>query len=100
MPEILAYGTNEFVVGFQLAGIRTLEADEARLDNEMLGILGEKKAGIVILDKKTCDMLSGDTKEKLLQSINPVFVVLSEQESSEELRMLIKKSIGVDLWNK
>jgi vacuolar-type H+-ATPase subunit F/Vma7 len=100
MPEILAYGTNEFVVGFQLAGIRTQEADEAGLDSEVLGILTEKKAGIVILDKKTSDMLAAETQEKLLQSINPVFVVLSEQESSEELRMLIKKSIGVDLWNK
>jgi vacuolar-type H+-ATPase subunit F/Vma7 len=100
MPEILAYGSNEFIVGFQLAGIKTREADEELLDQEITSIQNEKSIGIVILDQKTSNLLATDTREKLLQSINPVFVVLSEQESSEELRTLIKKSIGVDLWNK
>jgi len=100
MSKILAMGSNEFVVGFQLAGIGTLEVDESNVAEAAGSLMRTGDAGIVILHQKTADIMPPDIKEKVLQSINPVFVVLSRQESSEELRMLIKKSIGVDLWNR
>jgi vacuolar-type H+-ATPase subunit F/Vma7 len=100
MARILAMGSNEFVVGFQLAGIATLEVDQSNLAENVHKLMSSGETGIVILHQKTADLMAPELKERILQSINPVFVVMSRQESSEELRMLIKKSIGVDLWNR
>jgi vacuolar-type H+-ATPase subunit F/Vma7 len=100
MAKILAMGSNEFAVGFQLAGIATLEVDQSNIAESVKSLMSAGETGIVILHQKTADLMLPELKEKVLQSINPVFVVLSRQESSEELRMLIKKSIGVDLWNR
>jgi vacuolar-type H+-ATPase subunit F/Vma7 len=100
MSKIIAMGSNEFVVGFQLAGIATVEVDRSNVGKAVLELMGGGDAGIVIMHQKTADLLTPEQSERVLQSINPVFVILSRKESSEELRMLIKKSIGVDLWNK
>ncbi|MEM4267444.1 MAG: V-type ATP synthase subunit F [Candidatus Woesearchaeota archaeon] len=100
MSEIVALGSNEFVVGFQLAGVRAMETEPNRVNESAEKLIEDSTVGIVILGQETYQLLSQNMKERVLQSIKPVFVVLSEQESSEELRMLIKKSIGVDLWNK
>jgi len=37
-------------------------------------------------------------RERVLRAPRPVTVVLSEEESNEELRNMIIRSIGVDLW--
>jgi vacuolar-type H+-ATPase subunit F/Vma7 len=98
MTKVAAIGGSEFVLGFQLAGIRnTIETNE----NPMLQIkdlMKEEETSIVIIDQKTLDMLDEHNKEDIESSIDPVFIPLSTEVSQDGLKKLIKKSIGVDLW--
>ena len=97
MSEIVALGGSEFILGFQLVGIRTIETDN-QVNNKVEEILENKKIGILLIDKNTVNKLDENLKEKLIESVKPVAVVVSEEESQEELKKMIKKSIGVDLW--
>jgi len=56
-----------------------------------------EKTGIVIIDENTMEGLDDYTKELVVSSISPVFVVVSETTQQDELRKMIIQSIGVDL---
>jgi V/A-type H+/Na+-transporting ATPase subunit F len=90
--KIAVVGSEEFSLGFQLAGIREIASAEA-----VAGFLSRKDLGIVILDEATMTGLDQRVKEEVLGSISPVFLVVSEQAQQEELRKMIRQSIGVDL---
>ena len=81
MTKVAAIGGSEFVLGFQLAGIRnTIETNE----NPMLQIkdlMKEEETSIVIIDQKTLDMLDEHNKEDIESSIDPVFIPLSTEVS-------------------
>lgn len=96
--KIIAIGQSEFVLGFRLAGITTLETHDARADFETY--MAEPEIGIIITDDVTMDTLPPDFREKIEAAVKPVIVVLSRDATSNEtLRKKIKKSIGVDLWS-
>ncbi len=96
--EIAVVGGSEFVLGFRLAGIKkALEVEEA--PNEVVRkVMEDEDVGIIIIDQKTIDKLDERTREDVEMSVSPVAVILSEESSQESLRKMIKKSIGVDLW--
>lgn len=98
MAKVAALGGSEFIVGFQLAGIReTIEAGENPLD-EIEKIRQNKDISIVIIDEKTLGRLQEHERLKIEDSINPVFIPLSTEVTQEGLRRLIRRSIGIDLW--
>lgn len=96
--EVVVLGGSEFTLGFELAGARSVVTGDNKPEEEMKGLLADKNIGILILDQKTFNLLSVDTKEELVNSLQPVSVVLSEEGGEGELRNMIIKSIGVDLW--
>ena len=57
-----------------------------------------KQIGIMIVDEKTVERLDERMREKLMVSVSPVVVTLSTQSSQDELRRMIIKSIGIDVW--
>jgi vacuolar-type H+-ATPase subunit F/Vma7 len=97
--NIIALGKPEFLLGFRLAGIRTIEAVEN--PREQFEELSEQEEiGIIITDDQTIESVSENYREKLETLVKPVVVVLSLDAASQDgLRKKIKKSIGVDLWN-
>jgi vacuolar-type H+-ATPase subunit F/Vma7 len=97
MSQIIVLGGTEFTLGFQLAGIKTIEP-EKNINNQFEDILENKDIGILITDQKTINKLDEHLKERIIESVKPVTVIVSEEESQEELKKMIKKSIGVDLW--
>lgn len=100
MSEIVVIGESEFTVGFQLAGInRVIELDKD-IEKKVTNVLSDETVGIIITSPKTVDNLSERTKSKLFKVVKPVTVVVSEEEKEENLRKMIIKSIGVDLWEK
>lgn len=100
MSEIVAIGENEFTVGFQLAGIsRVIELDKD-IEKKITTLLNDENVGIIITSPKTVDALSERTSARLFRLVKPVTVVVSEEEKEENLRKMIIKSIGVDLWEK
>jgi len=100
MPEIVALGSSEFILGFQLAGIRRTIDEDNNLDTNVEDLLNDKEVGIIITNQETVDKLSIKTKEHLLNSVDPVAVLVSADAGDENIRAMIKKSIGVDLWAK
>lgn len=99
MKRIAVIGTNEFRMGFEIAGIKNSFNDD-EIENTINGLMNNPEIGIIILKDESIKDINEELKEKVLQSISPVFVVISENDSNEELRALIKKSIGVDVWDK
>ena len=98
MTKLAAIGGSEFVVGFQLAGIRkTIETDEDIM-SQINDLKEDKDIGIVVIDQNTLEKLDLIEREEIEESINPVFIPISTEVSQDSLKKLIKKSIGVDLW--
>lgn len=96
MKSLAILGKPEFTLGFRLTGIRqVIEADEPEKKVEVL--LENKGVGIVILDEETMNNLKERTKEKVMASIDPIFVVVSAKATQDKLRKMVIQSIGVDL---
>ena len=115
MQQLAVIGSNQFILGFQLAGIRkTIEIDttvnkktDISAKAIKLLVMGENSGnstnnsdniGIVIMDEDLLDSMSFFDRSDLENSVSPVFIPLSSRAAQENLRKLIKKSIGVDLW--
>ncbi len=98
MMEIAAVGDEYFVTGFLAAGIKNaFVADNA--EKEIEELLARDDIAIVITDKKTFDTLSERLKEKVMTQVKPTAVILSHDIGGEEnLRLMIKRSLGIDLW--
>ncbi len=92
--ELAVIGGTEFTLGFRLAGIKKVIDYKNQQDIKQLMLSAH--TGVVIIYQKTFDVLEEQLKEDIINSIKPVFVVVSSQPQ-EELRKMIIRSIGVDL---
>jgi vacuolar-type H+-ATPase subunit F/Vma7 len=101
MKKVVILGESEFTLGFELSGVdASFKLNEENPEGTIAELISNKDIGLIILEEKTIAGFSEILREKISQSIEPVFLVLSLQDTNEELKKLIKKSIGVDLWNK
>ncbi|MBU0953066.1 MAG: V-type ATP synthase subunit F [Nanoarchaeota archaeon] len=100
--NIAIVGDEYFVVGFQLAGVkRTVIADEATINKKLEAVLDRKDIGIVIMQHTDFEKLNQRLKDRAMTQVKPTVVVLSHDTSAEEnLRLMIKRSLGIDLWSK
>ncbi|HLG23450.1 MAG TPA: V-type ATP synthase subunit F [Candidatus Nanoarchaeia archaeon] len=98
MVKIAAAGKSDFIVGFQLAGIRdSIEINDREF--ESLKKLSQRKdLGIIIVDEKIVEKLEMHQRMEIENSVDPVFIPVSTKVEQDSLKRLIKKSIGVDLW--
>ncbi|MEK6983667.1 MAG: V-type ATP synthase subunit F [Nanoarchaeota archaeon] len=98
MVKIAVTGSNEFIVGFQLAGIKdTFEMNENSF-NQLSDLKSRKEYGIVVVDEKVIGGLEPHQRVGIESSVDPVFIAVSTKVEQDSLRRLIRKSIGVDLW--
>ncbi len=101
MKQVAVLGSQEFVLGFQLAGVgKTFELSKEHPDSTVRELMSNEEIGLIVLQEESLDKLSEDMRETVSNSIEPVFLTITEDDTNEEMRKLIKKSIGVDLWNK
>lgn len=98
MVKIAVVGSNEFVVGFQLAGIRDIVEVNDNYFNELKDMKNKKEIGIVVVDEKIIENLESHQRMEIESSVEPVFIPVSAKAEQDSLKRLIKKSIGVDLW--
>lgn len=100
MQEIAVIGRDEFITGFRLAGIRK----NFRPKDDVLKTIEEVKQdpdiGIAVIEEELLDSVNTHDREDIEKLVRPVFIALSEKSSQENIRRLIKKSIGVDLMEK
>lgn len=95
--EIAVIGSDEFVLGFRLAGIRRVFiANSDNYQEKMLEAMSQPTIGILAVDAKDLDNLSFQLRQKVMDSIQPVVVPVGGDDG--DLREKVKRAIGVDLY--
>ena len=95
--EIAVVGSEEFVLGFRLAGLkRVFVADENNYQSTIVKAMSDANIGILAVDAGDLNYLPHNIKSKILDSIQPVVVPVGGDES--DLREKVKRAIGVDLY--
>ena len=95
--EIAVIGSDEFVLGFRLAGIRRVfVANSENYQEKVLEAMSQPTIGILAVDAKDLDNLSFQTRQKVMDSIQPVVVPVGGDDG--DLREKVKRAIGVDLY--
>ncbi len=98
MVKTAVLGGSEFIVGFQLAGIKeTIEVSDSPM-NDIEKLKQTKDISIVVIDEKILESLDKHQRLEVEDSVDPVFIPISTKVEQDSLKRLIKKSIGVDLW--
>jgi len=98
MVKIAVAGGNEFIVGFQLAGIRDTIEMTGDYFNQLKNMKNKKEIGIVVVDERMIESLEPYQRLEIEASVEPVFIPVSTKTEQDSMKKLIKKSIGVDLW--
>ncbi|MCL1979360.1 MAG: V-type ATP synthase subunit F [Methanomassiliicoccaceae archaeon] len=95
--EIAVVGSEEFVLGFRLAGLkRVFVADESNYQSMISKAMSDANIGILAVDAEDLNYLPHNFRSKILDSIQPVVVPVGGDES--DLREKVKRAIGVDLY--
>jgi len=98
MTDVAVIGGSEFIVGFQLAGIKQAVEADSDYFNHLKNFKNKKEISIVVVEEKIMDQLEQHQRAEVESSVDPVFIPLSTVAEQDSLKKLIKKSIGVDLW--
>lgn len=95
--QIAVLGSDEFVLGFRLAGIRRVfVANSENYQEKVLEAMSQPTIGILAVDAKDLDNLSFQVRQKVMDSIQPVVVPVGGDDG--DLREKVKRAIGVDLY--
>ena len=95
--EIAVVGSEEFVLGFRLAGLKhVFVADESNYQNVITKAMSDANVGILAVAAGDLDYLPHNVRTKVLDSIQPVVVPVGGDES--DLRERVRRVIGVDLY--
>ncbi len=97
--ELAVLGSQEFTLGFQLAGISNIfnpENDE-ETSSQLKSLLNSKEVGIIVIDSSIIPTLPERLRDQLSASVTPTVLGIGTEEDTT-LRDTIRKAIGVDLW--
>ena len=95
--EIAVVGSEEFVVGFRLAGIRMVYGVEPdKLQETILQLLEEKSVGILAVHSKDIETLPQPLRDRMMASVDPVVIPVGEEEG--DMRDKIRRAMGIDLY--
>ncbi|MBO6083504.1 MAG: V-type ATP synthase subunit F [Candidatus Methanomethylophilaceae archaeon] len=95
--DIAVIGSDEFVLGFRLAGLRRVfVATPENYQEVLLKAMEEPDIGVLAADGKDLDLLTPQVKTRVMDSIQPVIVPVGRGET--DLREKVKRAIGVDLY--
>lgn len=95
-------GSEYFTLGFQAAGVRhAFVVTKETINKQFEEVMESKDIGILIMNNDDFQMLNERSKERALVQVRPTVVILSHDISAEEnLRVMIRRSLGIDLWGK
>ena len=97
--ELAVVGSQEFTLGFQLAGISNIfnpETDD-EMSSQLKSLLNSKEVGIIVIDSSIMSTLPERLRDQLSASVTPTVLGIGTEEDTT-LRVTIRMAIGVDLW--
>ena len=93
MVKTAVLGSNEFNVGFQLAGIKEIIEVSNNPIKDINNFKNNKEVGIVVIEEKIMEGLEKHERIEVEDSVDPVFIPISTKVEQDSLKRLIKKSI-------
>lgn len=95
--DFAVLGSDEFVLGFRLAGVTRVYAVKPEgFEEALMSIIADSSVAILAVDAKDLSNVSANTRRKALESISPVVIQVGGDEG--DLREKVKSAIGVDLY--
>lgn len=95
--EIAVVGSEDFVVGFRLAGIRKVYGvSPDKLQETILQLVQEKEVGILAVHTKDLEKLPQQLRDRLMASVEPVVIPVGEEEG--DIRDKVRRAMGIDLY--
>jgi len=95
--DIAVLGSDEFVLGFRLGGVKRIYTSKPNeYEAKVLELINDSTIGVLAIDSSDLERLSPNAKRKVTESIAPVVVMVGKAES--DLREKVKRAIGVDLY--
>jgi V/A-type H+-transporting ATPase subunit F len=95
--DVAVLGSEEFVTGFKLGGVkRSFVVRPEGFEEKVLELISDPSIGVLAVNSADIDMVGAVTRRKVMSSIAPVVVVVGKTEG--DLREKVKRAIGVDLY--
>jgi len=97
--EIGIIGSDDFVLGFKLVGIRKtfVPTISEPIEKKINEALADGEIGILVMEDKDFKKLDHFRQIQLAESIQPTVITIGMEEDLT-IREKIKMAIGVDLW--
>ncbi|MFH1424555.1 MAG: V-type ATP synthase subunit F [archaeon] len=97
--EICALGSSEFVLGFKLCGVKKYAiVNDNNFVQKYEELVNDADVGVLIMEEHYANCLPMHMKKKAEQEMTPMVVPISDAGSGGDLRKLIKRCLGIDLW--
>ncbi len=94
MTNITAIGSSKFLLGFALAGVRTITlSSDSDVEQEILS-----QEGIVVVEQELYERLDPGVQSVLAAGTEPVVIPLGDEYTSERLGASIRSTLGFDLF--
>jgi V/A-type H+-transporting ATPase subunit F len=95
--EIAVVGSEEFVTGFRLAGIRKVYSvtPDSLLDT-LVKVLDEESVGILAVHTSDLEKLPNQLRARMMASVDPVVIPIGEDEG--DMRDKVRRAMGIDLY--
>lgn len=90
-------GSEEFVVGFRLAGIKKVYAvSPDNLLEKIVQVMDEPEVGILAVHTQDLERLPPQLRAKMMNSVDPVVIPVGLEEG--DMRDKIRRAMGIDLY--
>lgn len=99
MSEIGVVGSQQFTLGFRLAGIRKIwdATSEDELERALAAARRDDAVSILVMQTGDLQRITPRTRQELVSGTKPTLVAVGLEEDNT-LREKIKQAVGVDLW--
>lgn len=94
--EIGVIGSEEFRLGFRLAGLKKT-FDSENFEEKVDELLQREDIGILVAEESDIQASNKKIQQRIEESVEPVVIGLSEDAESERLQEKIRKAIGADI---
>ncbi|MCU0851721.1 MAG: V-type ATP synthase subunit F [Thermoplasmata archaeon] len=95
--EIAVVGSEEFVVGFRLAGIKKVYGvTPDRLLETIVKVMDEPEVGILAVHQDDLQKLPPQLRTKMMESVDPVVIPVGLEEG--DMRDKVRRAMGIDLY--
>jgi V/A-type H+-transporting ATPase subunit F len=95
--EIAVVGSEEFVTGFRLAGIRKVYAvSPDKLLEKVVQVMDEAEVGILAIHQHDLERLPPQLRAKMMESVDPVVIPVGLEEG--DMRDKVRRAMGIDLY--